>query len=89
VEWIRPSLEASGDLEVVVEGLERIRRDGTGAARQRERYAKAGGVGLREMYAEACDGPVRTAPVPSSIDEVAVLVSSPFPPAARRGSVAS
>ncbi|MEF3404451.1 carboxylate-amine ligase [Agromyces sp. CCNWLW203] len=89
VEWLRPSLEAAGDLEVVIEGLERIRRDGTGAARQRERYGSAGVAGLRELCAESCDGPLRRAPAPAAIDEVAVLVSSPFPPAARRGSVAS
>ena len=89
VEWIRPSLEASGDFELVVDGLERIRRDGTGAARQRERYGTAGGVGLRAMYAEACDGGVRPAQGLRPIGEVTVHVSSPFPPAARRGSVAS
>lgn len=91
VEWIRPSLEASGDLEPVVDGLDRIRRQGTGAARQRERYRGSGEVGLREMYREACDGRVRSTPalLAMPFDEVAGLVSSPFPPTVRQGSVAS
>ncbi|RXZ46600.1 YbdK family carboxylate-amine ligase [Agromyces fucosus] len=91
VEWIRPSLEASGDLELVIDGLERIRLEGTGAARQRERHRDSGAIGLRGLYREGCDGRERRAPTPLSMPfaEVAGLMSSPFPPTARQGSVAS
>ncbi|WP_248966077.1 carboxylate-amine ligase [Sphaerisporangium perillae] len=39
---IRPALEAAGDLELVTRRLERLRRTGTGAARQRAAYERRG-----------------------------------------------
>ncbi|PWC05209.1 carboxylate-amine ligase [Agromyces badenianii] len=47
---LQPALEASGDLELVRDGFERLLRDGTGAARQRTAFAANGLPGLRTLY---------------------------------------
>jgi carboxylate-amine ligase len=43
VSWTAPALRRHGDLDAVTTGLDRLRREGTGAARQR-RLLAAGGV---------------------------------------------
>ncbi|MHC9045570.1 carboxylate-amine ligase [Microbacterium saperdae] len=47
---IRPALDESDDRAFVEERMARIRSDGTGAARQRRAFARAGLEGLRELY---------------------------------------
>jgi carboxylate-amine ligase len=42
LEHVGPALQATGDLEVVQEGLARVRRDGNGAMRQRAVRARTG-----------------------------------------------
>jgi len=42
VERVTPALRASGDLELVELGLDRLKQDGTGAARQRAAFAESG-----------------------------------------------
>lgn len=48
--YIRPALEEAGDLPYVVQGLDRMRRTGTGAARQRAAVAKDGWHGLTGLF---------------------------------------
>ncbi|KRC61010.1 hypothetical protein ASE14_08650 [Agromyces sp. Root81] len=47
---LQPALEAAGDLELAREGVARLLRNGTGAARQRAAFAANGRTGLRELY---------------------------------------
>ncbi|GGM64126.1 hypothetical protein [Microbacterium saperdae] len=47
---IRPALDESDDRAFVEERMARIRSDGTGAARQRRAFARAGLEGLRQLY---------------------------------------
>jgi glutamate---cysteine ligase / carboxylate-amine ligase len=42
VRYIRPALEAVGDLEAVQEGLARLREEGNGAMRQRRMFERTG-----------------------------------------------
>ncbi|EWT00608.1 carboxylate--amine ligase [Intrasporangium oryzae NRRL B-24470] len=42
VDHVRPALKAAGDLEAVEDGLERLRREGNGAIRQRRMYERTG-----------------------------------------------
>jgi carboxylate-amine ligase len=42
VEHVRPTLEASGDLEEITELVDQVRRRGTGAERQREAFGRRG-----------------------------------------------
>ena len=42
VDHVGPALEAAGDLEVVQEGLARVREEGNGAIRQRAVMARTG-----------------------------------------------
>jgi carboxylate-amine ligase len=44
VDRVTPSLRRHGDLDLVTAGLDRIRREGTGAARQRHIFEKSGSV---------------------------------------------
>ncbi len=44
VDWVKPALWVSGDVEVVESGLARVRARGTGARRQRVAYAEAGSL---------------------------------------------
>ncbi|MBO0984599.1 YbdK family carboxylate-amine ligase [Rathayibacter sp. SD072] len=48
-EWIDRGLRANGDTEAVDDGLERLARIGTGAARQRRAFAEGGTRGLSEL----------------------------------------
>ncbi|SIN89992.1 carboxylate-amine ligase [Agromyces cerinus] len=48
---LQPALEAAGDLELARDGVARLLRDGTGAARQRAAFTADGMSGLRELYA--------------------------------------
>ncbi|OOB89285.1 carboxylate-amine ligase [Rathayibacter sp. VKM Ac-2630] len=48
-EWIDGGLHALGDAEAVDDGLERLTRLGTGAARQRRAFAEGGTRGLGEL----------------------------------------
>lgn len=50
LERLRPALRHFGDEDLVVEGLARIRTDGTGAQRQLRAYDESGVDGLRELY---------------------------------------
>lgn len=50
IELLEPALEATGDLAAVREGAERLLREGTGGARQREAFARGGMPALRELY---------------------------------------
>ncbi|MGW9630264.1 carboxylate-amine ligase [Agromyces sp. NPDC055520] len=47
---LRAALEAAGDLEFVRDGVARLLRDGTGAARQRAAFAAGDRPGLRALY---------------------------------------
>ncbi|WP_022893791.1 carboxylate-amine ligase [Agromyces subbeticus] len=47
---LEPALEDAGDLELVRDGVARLLREGTGAARQRAAFAAGGVDGLRELY---------------------------------------
>lgn len=47
---LQPALEAAGDLELARDGVARLLRDGTGAARQRAAFAAGGMHGLRDLY---------------------------------------
>lgn len=49
---IRPVLAELGDEDYVRSGLDRIRRDGTGAERQLRAYERDGVAGLRHLYRE-------------------------------------
>ncbi|MGM1063625.1 carboxylate-amine ligase [Saccharothrix sp. Mg75] len=42
VGWVRPALRAAGDEDLVVDGVERLLADGTGAVRQRRAFARRG-----------------------------------------------
>jgi glutamate---cysteine ligase / carboxylate-amine ligase len=42
LEHVRPGLEQTGDLDLVIRGMERLAIEGTGAARQRAAYARSG-----------------------------------------------
>jgi glutamate---cysteine ligase / carboxylate-amine ligase len=44
VDHVTPSLRRHGDLDLVTAGLDRIRREGTGAARQRNIFERSGSV---------------------------------------------
>ncbi|WP_306749119.1 carboxylate-amine ligase [Saccharothrix yanglingensis] len=44
VDRVRPALRAAGDEELVVDGVERLLVDGTGAARQRRAFARRGEI---------------------------------------------
>ncbi|MGK5678112.1 carboxylate-amine ligase [Actinoplanes sp. URMC 104] len=44
VDWVTPSLREHGDLDVVTAGLDRVRREGTGATRQRRLLGGSGSV---------------------------------------------
>ena len=48
---ITPALQQLGDEEAVVDGLERLRADGTGSMRQREAYARGGTHALAALLA--------------------------------------
>jgi carboxylate-amine ligase len=50
LERLRPTLAAHDDEDFVVDGIARIRADGTGAQRQHRAYADGGAAGLRELY---------------------------------------
>ncbi|MEV0679432.1 glutamate--cysteine ligase [Actinosynnema sp. NPDC050436] len=45
VEWVRPALRASGDEELVDDGVGRLLLDGGGAARQRRAFTRRGELG--------------------------------------------
>lgn len=51
LDHVGPALEAAGDLEVVAEGLDRLREEGNGAVRQRAVFARTGR--LVDVVAEA------------------------------------
>ena len=55
VDGITPSLREHGDLDYVMAGLDRVRREGTGAARQRRLLAEQGSI--TAMLAAATGGP--------------------------------
>ncbi|NUT52050.1 MAG: glutamate--cysteine ligase [Saccharothrix sp.] len=44
VEWTRPALRAAGDEELVVDGVDRLVLDGTGAVRQRRAFRRRGSM---------------------------------------------
>jgi glutamate---cysteine ligase / carboxylate-amine ligase len=70
VEYIGPALLGHGDLEFVLESLERIRAHGTGAQRQAEVFRRDGPITLRRWYAEAIVEPLSarsTAPFPDDL----------------------
>lgn len=50
---IETDLDAAGDRDAVIQGLERLLAEGTGAARQRAAYAAGGPEGLRRLYADS------------------------------------
>jgi len=50
LERLRPALAQLGDDDFVVDGLARLRSEGTGAQRQHRAYADDGAAGLRELY---------------------------------------
>lgn len=50
LELVGPVLDEFGDRSFVEDRLARIRRDGTGADRQRRAYASEGVAGLRQLY---------------------------------------
>jgi carboxylate-amine ligase len=52
VEHVRTALESTGDLDLVVDGLERVFRRGTGAQRQQGAYGDRGAEGLLAYAAE-------------------------------------
>jgi carboxylate-amine ligase len=61
VELVTPALRRHGDLSLVTAGLDRIRREGTGAARQRRLLEQPGGVaGLLDHLAESTVGRSRS-----------------------------
>ncbi|WP_250033299.1 carboxylate-amine ligase [Paractinoplanes maris] len=53
LELVAPSLDRHGDLEVVTAGLDRLRRDGTGAARQRRLLEAHGVTGALALAGDA------------------------------------
>lgn len=50
LEYARLALEENGDAEFVVDALDRIRAEGTGAQRQERAYERDGIAGLRALY---------------------------------------
>jgi carboxylate-amine ligase len=44
VAWVRPALEDAGDYDLVTSGVDRMLMDGSGAARQRQAYARRGSL---------------------------------------------
>lgn len=65
VDTVRPALDDAGDTDLVLAGLDRVRRSGTGAQRQRAVHGDRGVFALREWYertlaAAPAVGPVRT-----------------------------
>lgn len=52
IDEARPELEATGDLALVEEYVERLRNEGSPAKRQRDRYLSEGLPGLLRLYAE-------------------------------------
>jgi carboxylate-amine ligase len=55
--YLAEPLERMGDREVVRELVERLLRDGTGAARQVEAWRRNGIAGLRRLYAATITAP--------------------------------
>ncbi|ONI90324.1 glutamate--cysteine ligase [Saccharothrix sp. ALI-22-I] len=52
VDWTRPALHEAGDEDLVVDGIDRLLMDGTGAVRQRRAYRRRGSlVDVVEMLA--------------------------------------
>lgn len=54
---LQPALEVAGDLELARDGVARLLREGTGAARQRAAFAADGMPGLRELYRQTFAAP--------------------------------
>lgn len=71
LEYVRPALAASGDLARVLHGLSFLRRNGSGASRQRRAFARRGLIsdvvdGLREEMSGTAALPIPASRTPDS-----------------------
>lgn len=63
LEHARPGLERTGDLDLAVEGIQRVLQDGNGATRQRRAFARAGWPAVLEVVQVGVEPD--TAPTPT------------------------